>query len=221
MGTVIKCGEEDDPIGICTALSLPAQSAHLRSLGQLRDYLLGQLQDAEDRARLELAWRAPGTALVINERLINCPPQLAPPLAEALAGEIEAAAGDTDLPKQQRKSFAFKQYLMLVRAYTDPTTTAAEQQRQQQAAGSSGGKKKKKHKGSGSTAEEAYAVVHVLPEAEAYQSVADWVACFPTPGRLVAKDDLQQCRMLMLLQAAALPKARARLAELLGSGAEG
>lgn len=41
------------------------------------------------------AWSAPGTGLLLNERLVNSPPQIAPPLVQALFEEIDQAAGDT------------------------------------------------------------------------------------------------------------------------------
>ena len=49
------------------------------------------------------AWRAEGSALVVSERLINCPPQLAPPLQRGLFEEIAAAAeeGETQVRAQQ------------------------------------------------------------------------------------------------------------------------
>jgi BCCIP len=40
------------------------------------------------------AWDSPGTGLIINERLINCPPQLAPPLLQALLDEVAWATED-------------------------------------------------------------------------------------------------------------------------------
>jgi hypothetical protein len=40
------------------------------------------------------AWEQPGTGLLINERLINSPPQLAPPLVQALFSEISWATED-------------------------------------------------------------------------------------------------------------------------------
>jgi hypothetical protein len=40
------------------------------------------------------AWDAPGTGLIINERLVNCPPQLAPPLVQALFDEVGWAVED-------------------------------------------------------------------------------------------------------------------------------
>jgi hypothetical protein len=38
------------------------------------------------------AWDGAGTGLVVSERLVNCPPQLAPPLVKALFDELSAAA---------------------------------------------------------------------------------------------------------------------------------
>ena len=40
------------------------------------------------------AWEQPGSGLILNERLINCPPQLAPPLVQALFSEISWATED-------------------------------------------------------------------------------------------------------------------------------
>lgn len=40
------------------------------------------------------AWEQPGSGLILNERLINCPPQLAPPLVQALFSEIGWATED-------------------------------------------------------------------------------------------------------------------------------
>ena len=38
------------------------------------------------------AWDGEGTGLIVSERLVNCPPQLAPPLVKGLFDEISAAA---------------------------------------------------------------------------------------------------------------------------------
>ena len=40
------------------------------------------------------AWDAAHTGLLVSERLVNCPPQLAPPLNQALFDEIEWAQED-------------------------------------------------------------------------------------------------------------------------------
>ena len=41
---------------------------------------------------IEQAWDGEGTGLIVSERLVNCPPQLAPPLVKGLFDEISTAA---------------------------------------------------------------------------------------------------------------------------------
>jgi hypothetical protein len=40
------------------------------------------------------AWNADGTGLLLSERLLNVPPQLSPPLMQAIFDEIEWAVED-------------------------------------------------------------------------------------------------------------------------------
>ena len=51
----------------------------------------------------------------MNERLINSPPKLAPPLVQFLFEEVVAAAKDSKLPKDDREAFRFKRYLIVTR----------------------------------------------------------------------------------------------------------
>jgi hypothetical protein len=46
------------------------------------------------------AWDAPDTGLIINERLVNCPPQLSPPLVQALFDEVGWATEDEPQVRQ-------------------------------------------------------------------------------------------------------------------------
>ena len=75
--------------------------------------------------------------MLLNERLINSPPKLAPPLMQFLSEEVAAASADSDLTKQQRESFKFKRYLVVTRVYADNEAPAAA------AAGPSSSKKQK------------------------------------------------------------------------------
>ena len=79
---------------------------------------------SEPGAALLQAWDASGTGLLVSERLINCPPQLAPPLQQALFDEVAWATED-EPTAEQRASFRFERYVALSRAYTD---SAAAQQ---------------------------------------------------------------------------------------------
>lgn len=110
MGTVIKCGGEDSPLGIATALPLGKHHA-LQSFHDIHAFCTAACPSDNARQLFEDAWGAPGTALLLNERLINCPPQLAPPLQGGLQADL-AAAGD--------KLGGMEQYVTLVRAYRDP-----------------------------------------------------------------------------------------------------
>ncbi|EFN59420.1 hypothetical protein CHLNCDRAFT_49975 [Chlorella variabilis] len=222
VGSVIKCGEEDDPIGVSTVLSL-RRHADAKPLRQLHDFLLAAAGD-EHRQRLEKAWAAAGTGLVVNERLVNSPPELAEPLQGSLFGEVEEAAQDEELGEDERAAFKLSQFLMVVRAYTDP-----QQQQSGAAAGGSGGggkqqqKKKRQQKGAAAGAgqqDAAAGVVHFLPEAECYQAAAQWSYAFPVADRLVGKDELQPCRVVMLISAAAAAAARQQLSELMKAAAQ-
>ncbi|KAL4419026.1 hypothetical protein ABPG77_010013 [Micractinium sp. CCAP 211/92] len=226
VGSVIKCGEEDDPIGVSTVLNLSRHGGS-KPLQELRSFLLAAAGGHRDR--LEKAWSAPATGLVINERLVNCPPELAEPLQDSLYGEVEEAAADEELPKEEREQFTLKRFLMVVRAYADPSLLLAADD----APGSSkdGGKaratqqqqpskKQKKQKGAGGAADAAAGVVHFLPEAECYQAVADWSFASPVADRLVGKDELQPCRVVMLVGAAGVAAARKQLAALMAAAGQ-
>ncbi len=57
-----------------------------------------------------------GTGLLINERLINCPPKLAPPLMQFLFGEIKEAAAAKG---KAGELFRFKRFLVATRVFRD------------------------------------------------------------------------------------------------------
>lgn len=123
--------------------------------------------------------------------------------------------------QEERSQFKVKQFLMVVRAYQDPSQ---QQQQQSDGAGSSkpGGKKKKKQKGGGGGdgGSAATGVVHFLPEAECYHAAAEWSFTFPCADRLVGKDELQPCRVVMLVSAAAAAAAREQLAAMMRAVAQ-
>ena len=60
-----------------------------------------------------------GEGLVINERLLNCPPQLASPLHHSLFDEEIPWAVEDEPTEELRESFKFKGYLFISRVYRD------------------------------------------------------------------------------------------------------
>eukprot|EP00882_Tetradesmus_deserticola_P020570 GHRQ01022224.1.p1 GENE.GHRQ01022224.1~~GHRQ01022224.1.p1 ORF type:complete len:254 (+),score=93.39 GHRQ01022224.1:84-845(+) len=93
VGTVVRTGEDEDPIAVMTVLNTQ-QHSQAGFMGQIRQYVLGKCRDTAVKDKVAKAWDAAGTGLIINERLVNCPPQLAPPLVQALFDEVGWAAED-------------------------------------------------------------------------------------------------------------------------------
>jgi hypothetical protein len=121
--------------------------------------------------------------------------------------------------QEERQCFDLQQFLMVVRAYTDPS-----QQPDNTAGGSGSGagagsskqqQQQKRKKAQALAQAQAEGVVHFLPEAECYQAAADWSFCFPAADRVAGEGELQPCRVVMLISAAAAAKARTQLATLL------
>ncbi|GAB4823115.1 hypothetical protein N2152v2_010161 [Parachlorella kessleri] len=227
VGTVIKCGEDDDPIGVCTVFNLK-QHSHLKSLVELKSFLLARCSDDRCKDALQKAWSALGTGLVVSERLINCPPQLAPPLQQNLFEEIQAAAREEET-QELRESYFFKRYLMVARAYVDPEQQEEQQRQRQQDGVGTNGKKQKK----GKKPKEAHpsaaapapvppsALVYATPEAECFHSRAAWSFTFPVANRPVGKGDLVPHRLVMCVDAAKVPAALDELKALVAAGGGG
>ena len=60
-----------------------------------------------------------GAGLVINERLLNCPPQLASPLHHSLFDEEIPWAVEDEPTEELRESFKFTGYLFISRVFHD------------------------------------------------------------------------------------------------------
>lgn len=117
---------------------------------------------------------------------------------------------------------------MVVRAYADPAHLPAAADAPGSSKDSGKGKaaqpnkkqKKQKAAAGGDAAGAAAGVVHFLPEAECYQAAAEWSFVFPVADRLVGKDELQPCRVVMLVSAAGVAAARKQLATLMAAAGQ-
>mmetsp|Transcript_37406 Transcript_37406/g.105582 ORF Transcript_37406/g.105582 Transcript_37406/m.105582 type:complete len:313 (-) Transcript_37406:158-1096(-) len=206
VGTLIKTSEDSvDPIGVLTVLSLK-QHKDLHSLKQIRDFLHRKCKDSAHKLELTKAWDSDGTGLIVSERLVNVPPQIAPPLIQALFDEIEWATEDE--PTQElRESFKFEQYIVLTRVYVDPAA-------QRPNAGTSKEQPAKKAKGSEPL------LVYVRPEDEFLHQHCSWSLTFPIEGKDVGKDELQPWRLSMVVPADAIASVRASLDAVVGNPAK-
>ncbi|GIM06579.1 hypothetical protein Vretimale_10805 [Volvox reticuliferus] len=183
VGTVVKSSEEDDPFAVLTAFNTcRGPAAGSPWLKQLREYLTARCPDSATRDKLCEAFSGPGTGLLVSERLINCPPQLAPPLMQMLTEEVDGAANDEDYPQEERREFTFKRYLHVTRVYTDPLEEQERHEEGQHAAGGSTGApgSSRARPGRGHKGDEGKEdlIVYVRPEDEYLHQVCSWSFTF-------------------------------------------
>jgi len=228
VGTVVKTSAEDDPIAVMSVLSTAAHGG-LACMGQIRSFLERSVPSDADRAELARAWGAPDTGLIVNERLINCPPKLAPPLLQCLLEEVEEAAAD-------EPTFRFKRYLILTRVYSDAPAPAGGSDgagpfnapAAAGGAGGGGGRKAKRARAEVAAAEAAPApaggagagsgvLVYVRPEDEFLHHHCAWSARFPVAGRPVGRDELRPLRLLLLVDASKVGAAQEELDMIVGN----
>ncbi|KAL6768482.1 hypothetical protein ACKKBF_B39305 [Auxenochlorella protothecoides x Auxenochlorella symbiontica] len=191
LGTVIKC--EDDVLGVTTVLPL-ASVAGTRSLSDLGKFLLARVgPELKDRVQQSLADKAMG--LLLSERLINCPPAVAPPLQQALREDLQAHQGKPRM----------KHLLLLARAFRDSRPA-------EQPAGKKGGK------GSSSSKAE---LIFTQPEAECCFKHAVWTAEFAARETQEGRNkSCRPVRLILCIPCAALHRIGQDLEALLGSPAE-
>lgn len=215
VSTVVKASEDDDPIAIMTVLNT-SQHSKLECMAAVRGYILGKCKEGATKEKLQRAWDAKDTGLIINERLINCPPKLAPPMMQSLVTEIEAAA-------EEEAEFRFKQYLVFSRVYSDLAAGSADNDA---AAGPSSSKAggsvrrnngEKRAKLAAAPTAAAAAVVYVRPEDEFLHQHSDWSFTFPIENRPVGKNELQPLRIVMAISAKKVEAARMELDAVVGN----
>eukprot|EP00210_Caulerpa_lentillifera_P000543 g524.t1 len=124
VGTVLKCGEGEDAY-LCGFISVfnMHQNREVKWIQQVKAFIIQRCQDSQKKETFQDAMDSVRTGLMVNERLLNCPPQVGPPLNQALFEEISWAQEDE--PTQElRDSFKFEQYILITKAFQDPTQEA-------------------------------------------------------------------------------------------------
>lgn len=216
VGTVVKTGEDDDPIAVMTALNI--QRYHdLQCFKEIHAFILGKLSDSAAQDQFKKWWSSSTSALLINERLLNCPPKLGPPLLMALVDEVQWATEDE--PTQElRDSFKFDGYILFTKVYLDPlVTSAGPSSRPSSRQPPTAKARKGGDAGSERAAPPPSSLVYVRPEDEFLHAVATWSATFPVEGRAVGRDELRPARLIMGVTADKVPQARAALDAVVGN----
>ncbi|KAJ3085736.1 Mss4p nuclear export [Quaeritorhiza haematococci] len=155
VGSVVKVedDQDQDPYAVLTVVNLNHHKDK-ECISQLRNYLLDKSKKKpEVHSRLSTLLNAPSKStgdigIIFNERLINMPPQIFPPMLKMLMEEIEWAVED-GLP------FKFEYFLLISKTYKEVESTADDEEENDEANASSSSSstkhKKKKNKVSQST----------------------------------------------------------------------
>ncbi|EPE06915.1 bcp1 gibze ame full protein bcp1 [Ophiostoma piceae UAMH 11346] len=210
IGSTVKVdGKANDAYALLTALSLREQRENT-AVATLTKYLADKAATSEKLAPLVplLAQQQAGTGahigLVLSERLINMPAEIAPPLYSMLIDEVEAAVEDGE-------PYAFTHYLILSKTYQEVQSDLMVIEEEG---------KKKKAKTSGSGASDSFFYYHpedevmrkhaaasgTFPYTKIDESVADSKRAFQDLG-------VQSQGLLILVEADKLPAAVKAISE--------
>lgn len=119
VGTVVKIeGAEDDGLfSVVSALNLDRYKDH-KCIIELKEYLLKVCPENPviGDLRALLKEQAQRTGLLVSQHVMNFPPQLLPPLYDALFDEVSWATED-EPTEELKNSFKFSNYLLVSKIY--------------------------------------------------------------------------------------------------------
>lgn len=123
IGSTIKTdGEESDPFAFVTALNIQ-EHRQKQPIAQLIEYLSEKARTTESLAPIpELLASGKHVGLVLSERLINMPSDIAPPLYSMLVEEIQDAVDD-------KEPYEFTHYLIVSKTYHEIESTLTEERK--------------------------------------------------------------------------------------------
>ncbi|XP_024365011.1 protein BCCIP homolog [Physcomitrium patens] len=204
VGTVVKADEDESPIALLTALNI-GRYQKCSCMVEIHKYLRVKSAHKVESALLEDFWGkyAREVALLISERLVNAPLELAPPLYQGLFEEILWATEDE--PTQElRESFKIKHYLYLTKVFEEVTEEKSRDKEQ----------RKKQKEESEATGQ----LIYIKPEDEILHELSSWSFTFPVTGDGAAANQtkgLQQLRLVMAVDAKHEEKFQAELKKLI------
>ncbi|OVA03185.1 BCP1 family [Macleaya cordata] len=178
VGTVVKIEDEEDENDDClysvvTALNLDRYKDH-KSIKEIKDFLL-KVCDEKDvlgDLRILLDEQTKNVGLLVSRHVVNFPPELLPPLYNALFDEVARAAQD------EPRYFSFKVYLLVTRIYKHKN---ADQRKRT----------------SKSCSDDP--IIYVWPEDEIFHKLSSWTYTFPLRSR--PTDELKNYKSVGLVMA--------------------
>lgn len=214
VGTVIKTAEDESPIGVITALNLGRYKGHT-CIKNIWQFLHSKCNSKADASELEAVFEKHpyDVGLLVSERLINIPEELAPPLHQGLFDEVSWATED-EPSKALRNSFKFKYYLIMTRVF---------QQLPKKKKTLKFSKMSKRQKisvtgtGDASKSDSPGELIYTKPEDELFHEMSHWSCQFPVSSDALAAHEVQrlkQFRLVMVLSAQQIKAFRSRFCSL-------
>ncbi|KJR81478.1 protein BCP1 [Sporothrix schenckii 1099-18] len=225
IGSTVKVdGKANDAYAMLTALSLREQREN-KAVAQLKQYLADKAAAAaetnaalapllpllSDQSSGPSEAGKPHIGLILSERLINMPAEIAPPLYTMLMDEVEAAVEDGE-------PYQFTHYLILSKTYeevqSDLAAMVVDDDDDEDDSGKSKKRKKAKTAASGSSTSEPFYYFH--PEDEVLRKHAVAAGTFPytkidesvaDSKRAFQELGVKSQGLLMLIEADKLPAA--------------
>ncbi|KAJ7954257.1 Protein BCCIP-like [Quillaja saponaria] len=181
VGTVVKLeGDEDEGVfSLVTALNLGRYMDH-KCIKEIKDFLLKVCQEKGVLGDLRslLGEYAHDVGLLVSQRVVNLPPQLLPPLYEALFDEVIWATED-EPTKELRRSFQFKHYIVVSKIYKYKN---ADQKKR-------------------ISNDNDEAVIYIKPEDEIFHKHSSWSFKFSLQSQRLATSELKNYKLTGLVMA--------------------
>eukprot|EP00899_Mesostigma_viride_P007720 jgi/Mesvir1/1694/Mv21154-RA.1 len=129
VGTVVKSSDDlVSPVGFITVLNLE-KYAKESWMKQILDFLTAKCSayagPSGSSFLTDLIARPKGVGLVLSERLLNIPMQVAPPLHDALFDEVSWATED-EPTEEARRSFMLEHYIFVSRVFWDTVVASGQ-----------------------------------------------------------------------------------------------
>ncbi|TPX58566.1 hypothetical protein SpCBS45565_g07966 [Spizellomyces sp. 'palustris'] len=118
VGSTVKVDDEQDPYALMTVINLDIHKDK-DCVKDIKGWLLDKSKknDAVHERMVQIVEKA---GLIFNERLINMPPQIVPPMLKMLLEEMEWAVEDGE-------PFRFEYYIYISKVYKEIESTLAEE----------------------------------------------------------------------------------------------
>ncbi|KAH7421642.1 hypothetical protein KP509_13G069000 [Ceratopteris richardii] len=216
VGTVIKTGEDESPLGVITVLNLGRYKGK-SCLLNIYDFLKKNVPNCME---IEAVFNDyPDTVgLLVSERLVNIPEELAPPLYKGLLDEVSWATED-EPTEALRDSFKFKQYLIISRIFQQlPKKKKKKKMKKMKLTKVSKQKESEATECAETNGEEvAGELIYLKPEDELLHELSQWSYMFPANSQAAATSEVQglkQFRLIMLVDAKGMGLFRSRFCQI-------